>query len=85
MQKYRFPLYRRSANGLNWYRIESESELTEVQAVGRRHVIHHLKAHAYPERLRIHGLITLEDGHVEECGAAEVEELLAGTGHAGNR
>lgn len=85
MQKHPFPLYRRSANGLNWYRIESESELTEVQAVGRRHVIHHLKAHAYPERLRIHGLITLEEGHVEECGAAEVEELLAKYGGGNHR
>ncbi|MBS1944480.1 MAG: hypothetical protein JST98_04610 [Bacteroidetes bacterium] len=85
MQKYRFPLYRRSSNGLNWYRIDSESELTEVQALGRRHVVHHLRAHAYPERLRIHGLITLEDGHVEECGAAEVEELLAKYGGGSGR
>ncbi|HRN37920.1 MAG TPA: hypothetical protein PLV70_08325 [Flavobacteriales bacterium] len=77
MEHPRFPLYRRSSNGLNWYRIGSESELTEVQQVGSRRVVHHLTAHAYPERLRIRSLIDMEDGHVEECSPEEVEELLA--------
>ncbi|MGB3870987.1 MAG: hypothetical protein WBG34_14325 [Flavobacteriales bacterium] len=76
MDQLRFPLYRRSANGLNWYRINSPSELVEVQRVGRKHVIHRLSALAYPEHVRIQELIAMSDGHVEECPAEVVEKLL---------
>ena len=75
----RFPLYRRSLNGLNWYRIESATEFTEVQKVGSRYVVHSIQATAYPEMLRIMVLITLEDGHVLECPPEEVERLLTET------
>lgn len=73
-----FPLYRRSANGLNWYRIESATAFTEVQRVGNRYVVHRLEAKAYPERVRVMSLIDMHDGHVEECTAGEVEGLIAG-------
>ena len=76
MDELRFPLYRRSANGLNWYRINSPKELIEVQRVGSRYVIHKLSALAYPEQVRIMELIAMADGHVEDCPSEEVEELL---------
>ena len=44
MDEIRFPLYRRSSNGLNWYRIDSATEFTEVQQVGNRYVSHRVKA-----------------------------------------
>lgn len=78
MHKPQFPLYRRSINGLNWYRIESPTEVTEVQRIGNRHVVHHLEAVAYPERVRVMSLIDMHDGHVEECPAEEVENLIGG-------
>jgi hypothetical protein len=71
-----FPLYRRSANGLNWYRIESPTVCTEVQQVGSRYVVHRLEAVIYPEKARILGLIAMEEGHVHACSADEVEALL---------
>lgn len=77
MPEPQFPLYRRSTNGLNWYRINSPTELLEVQRVGSRYVLHRLSASAYPEQVRIMELISLADGHVEDCPAGEVEELLA--------
>ena len=76
MDEVRFPLYRRSTNGLNWYRINSPTELMEVQRVGSRYVYHRLLASAYPEQVRIMELIAMADGHVEVCPAEEVEELI---------
>lgn len=75
-----FPLYRRSTNGLNWYRIDSATGLVEVQRIGSRYVVHRLHASAYPEQVRIMGLITLDEGHVVACPAEEVERLLASHG-----
>jgi hypothetical protein len=71
-----FPLYRRSANGLNWYRIDSPTEFTEVQHVGRRYVVHRVRALIYPERMRIAELIGMEGGHVLACGVKEFEATL---------
>ena len=76
MPEPQFPLYRRSANGLNWYRINSPTELIEVQRVGSKYVFHRLLASAYPEKVRILELIAMADGHVEECPVEEVEKLL---------
>ncbi|HMN04813.1 MAG TPA: hypothetical protein PKD45_03730 [Flavobacteriales bacterium] len=78
-----FPLYRRSINGLNWYRIDSPTAVTEVQRVGSRHVVHRLEAIAYPEQVRVLSLIDMHDGHVEECPAEEVEELIDRSGRQG--
>jgi len=72
-----FPLYRRSANGLNWYRIESWTAFTEVQRVGSRYIAHRVLVKAYPERVRIQDLIDMADAHVQACPAKEVESLLA--------
>lgn len=76
MPELRFPLYRRSVNGMNWYRIESATEFTEVQQVGSRYVVHRMKASIYPEMQRVMGLILMEDGHVLECPSEEVERYL---------
>lgn len=79
MPESRFPLYRRSANGMNWYRIESPTVFTEVQKVGKRYVVHRMEAAIYPEMQRIMGLIMMEDGHVLECPPEEMECYLAKT------
>ncbi|MEO7081002.1 MAG: hypothetical protein ABIY71_05710, partial [Flavobacteriales bacterium] len=60
----------------NWYRINSPTELIEVQRVGSKYVFHRLLASAYPEQVRILELIAMADGHVEDCPAEEVEQLL---------
>lgn len=76
MPEPRFPLYRRSVNGMNWYRIESATEFTEVQRVGSRFVVHRMKAAIYPEMQRVMGLIMMEDGHVAASDADEFEQSL---------
>jgi hypothetical protein len=80
MQHVHFPLYRRSVNGLNWYRIESPVELTEVQRVGERYIVHRIKAELYPEKARIMALMAMDEGHAEACDAEEVERLLQANG-----
>lgn len=72
-----FPLYRRSANGLNWYRIDSPTEFTEVQRVGNRYVVHRVKAVIYPEKVRVMELIAAKDGHVAACEAHDFDNCLA--------
>lgn len=76
MENASFPQYRRSINGLNWYRIESATKLVEVQRIGQRYVVHRLEAIAYPERVRVMSLIDMHDGHVETCSPEEVENLI---------
>jgi hypothetical protein len=80
MESTDFPQYRRSSNGLNWYRIASPVELVEVQRVGKRWLLHRLRAEAYPEKARILDLLAMTDGHVACCPAAEVEEKIAAAG-----
>ena len=77
MDEPRFPLYRRSSNGLNWYRIESMTEFTEVQRVGSRYVAHHVKALIYPEKVRVMELIAADDGHVVACEVDSFKTHLA--------
>lgn len=76
MPEPQFPLYRRSANGLNWYRIESATEFTEVQSVGSRYVAHLIKALTYPEKVRIMELIAIEDGGATTCRGDEFDLIL---------
>lgn len=75
MDAPRFPLYRRSSNGLNWYRIEGPDAFTEVQRVGGRHLRHHLVAQVYPERVRVMELIAA-DGPFMPCEREEFEAVL---------
>lgn len=75
-----FPLYRRSANGLNWYRIGSATEFTEVQRVGSKYVAHTIKAQTYPEKVRIMELIAMADGGAAECRAEEFDAALRSAG-----
>ena len=77
MDETRFPIYRHSANGLNWYRVESGTEFTEVQKVGSRYVAHRVKAVIYPEKVRVMELIAADDGHVVACEAEAFETHLA--------
>lgn len=80
MESTAFPQYRRSVNGLNWYRIASPVDLLEVQRVGSRWLLHRIRAEAYPEKARILELLAMSDGHVVPCPAAEVEGKIAAAG-----
>lgn len=72
-----FPAYRELLNGRSRYRITSPTEMWEVQRVGARFLRHHVEAVTYPERLRIHELIALQDGSARLITAAEFDDWNA--------
>lgn len=74
------PIYRRSRNGRNFYRILSGTSFTEVQLVGNRTIVHHVEAATYPERLRIADMVAMTDGLFLPGTQAEFEALLGRSG-----
>ena len=73
MEAPAYPAFRELGNGLSRYRIDSDSVMVEVQRIGRRFAVHRLEATTYPERLRIHELLTLADSGVHPITAAEFD------------
>lgn len=62
-----YPIYRRSPNGLNWYRIEAMDRFTEVQVIGERSVVHKVLATTYFEKLRIQEMMEMNVGVYSQC------------------
>lgn len=77
MGEQHFPAYRELANGRSRYCITSPTHMAEVQRVGARFLRHHVEAMTYPERLRIHELMALQDGSARAITAAEFDEWNA--------
>ncbi|MEX1131994.1 MAG: hypothetical protein WEC15_02110 [Flavobacteriales bacterium] len=73
---HEFPIFRRTANGQHFYLIEAEDVFTEIQLVGRRAVLHHVKASMYPELVRIQDMIRGDGGRYLELRSADWSELL---------
>lgn len=80
MEEQRFPAYRELANGRSRYCIISPTHMVEVQRVGARFLRHDVEAGTYPERLRIHELLTLHDPGIRAIGAWEFDAWNAQAG-----
>ena len=74
------PIYRRSTNGRNFYRILSDTTFTEVQLIGNRSMVHEVDAATYPERLRIADMVAMTDGHFLPCTQGEFDEAMGRSG-----
>ncbi|QQR85433.1 MAG: hypothetical protein IPJ76_12535 [Flavobacteriales bacterium] len=74
------PVYRRSANGRNFYRILSGTAFTEVQLIGSRSIVHDVVAATYPERVLIADMVAMTDGHFLPCTPAEFDEAMGRSG-----
>lgn len=61
----RFPQFRRLRGGAHFYRIDGFDRFTEVQVVGRRRVVHEVRALVYPELLRIQDMLDGAEGRFE--------------------
>lgn len=72
-----FPQYRKSAQGLNYYKISAPDLLEEIQVMGSRWAMHELVARILPERNLIADLLDTEAGHALEISAHEYEAFLA--------
>lgn len=56
-----FPQYRKLSNGRCFYEILDERNFREVQLIGKRVVLHVVKAEHYPEMLRIMDMLSLQE------------------------
>ncbi|MBK8339085.1 MAG: hypothetical protein IPK99_03295 [Flavobacteriales bacterium] len=74
-----FPLYRRSASGGNYYRIEAVDRFVEVQLVGSKVLRHDVIAGAYPERVLVQDMILCAHGAFAPIDAREFDAALART------
>jgi hypothetical protein len=73
----RFPFHRRTANGLNLYRVASEGAFEEIQLVGSRRVHHRIAVRTYPDRVFLQELEQCAGGRYEEVDATIWEKELA--------
>lgn len=58
----KFPILRRTEDGKHLYRIEGMDRFFELQQIGRRWLLHEVKASAYPEKVRIMEMIDGDGG-----------------------
>jgi len=72
-----FPLYRRSASGRNYYRIEGTDSFLEVQLIGSKALRHAVIARAYPERVLVQDMIACSQGAFVPVEAQEFDDALA--------
>ena len=72
-----FPLYRRAASGMSFYRVEAPDRLVEIQVVGSRYMIHTLEARILPERQLIRDIIDQLDGAYVEVTPSEYDAFEA--------
>ena len=71
-----FPIFRQLLGGAHYYRIESQDRFTELQRIGARWVIHEVRAHAYPEKVRVHEMIAGGEGRYVTLSPVEWEAAL---------
>ncbi len=70
------PFHRKLANGTHLYRVHSLERFTELQRVGKRWVVHEVRARSYPELLLIVSLFHGDDERYLPIEASEFEEVL---------
>ena len=56
-----FPQYRKYKNMETYFKIISEKEFEEIKVVGKKYILHTVKAEQYPERLRIQDMLENEE------------------------
>jgi hypothetical protein len=83
----KWPIHRRTANGMNLYRIEAEDRFVELQRLGAGWLIYRVVGAPYPERVRIMEMI---DGHAgtflpEDEAVFEAAFAEASAGSTGGR
>ncbi len=57
---YEYPQFRKLINEKSYYRIDSSTDLTEIQRVGEKYIVHRLQAKILPEKLLISDLLACE-------------------------
>jgi hypothetical protein len=68
-----FPQFRKLSNEKAFYHIINNETFTEVQLMGQKRFLHHVKAVQYPEKLRIMDMLSCTEPF-EECSSQEYFE-----------
>jgi hypothetical protein len=69
-----FPQYRKYSNGQSYFKIVSETELTELKIFGIFFETHHIQAKILPERVMIADLLNDYKNFAEAIEEQEYEE-----------
>lgn len=76
MEEIQFPQFRKLSNDKSWFRIDSESTMTEIQLIGRSYIIHKLEAKILPERNLISDVLAMEGDRWQKVSSEEYERFL---------
>ncbi len=68
-----FPQYRKYSNGQSYFKIISETELTELKIFGSFFETHHIQAKILPERVMIADLLNDYENFAEVIAKQEYE------------
>jgi hypothetical protein len=71
-----FPIYRKYANGMRYYKIMSWDSFEEVQKIGSRYIKHVHKVEQYPEKLFIRDLLGLSQEGIVVSTQEEFESAM---------
>jgi hypothetical protein len=66
-----YPQFRKLSNEKSYYKIDSATELTEIQRVGEKFLVHQLQAKILPEKLLISDLIACDSSNYSIITAEE--------------
>lgn len=72
-----FPQFRKLSNEKSYYRIDSAQELTEIQRIGDKYMVHRLIARILPEKLLIADLLASDGSNYVRIGAEEFRAFEA--------
>jgi hypothetical protein len=70
-----FPMYRKYNNNKRFYKIINTKEFEEVEIIGTKRVVNHIKATQYPEFVFINDLIKNYSGFAIEITETEYLEI----------
>jgi len=70
-----FPIYRKYKNNKRFYKIINKKEFEEIQVIGSKSVINHIKASILPDFNFINDLISDYEGFAEVSSEEEYERV----------
>ena len=73
--KYSFPLYRKSKNGKNFYKITSIAQFEEIKIIGSKAILHQTEAVQFPEKNYLMDLIETNPEYFEISSQEEYSTI----------
>tara|TARA_R110002049_G_scaffold63165_1_gene168172 strand:- start:172 stop:405 length:234 start_codon:yes stop_codon:yes gene_type:complete len=71
-----FPIYRKYVGRNVWFKILNQNEFIEINQLGSKYLIHHIKAQQYPEILLIQDMINKMEDRWKDADSEYIDGLL---------